>query len=100
MLAEHIKEWERELLSKGAAEGKAKGIASGLAQGKAEGMATGRAAMLRRQFTRRLGALPAGAERLIDGAMAEYFDALMDCLIDADTPGDVFPDLLRHETSV
>ena len=40
-----------------------------------------------------IGALPAGAERLIESATAEQLDALMDRLIDARTPGDVFPDL-------
>ena len=97
MLADRIKKWEQELLAKGVAEGRAEGITEGVAkgiiQGKAEGMAAGRAAMLRRQFTRRFGALPGGAERLIESATAEQLDALMDRLIDARTPGDVFPDL-------
>ena len=39
--------------------------------------------MLRRQFARRFGALPAGAERLID----------------AGTPSGVFPDLYHSEAS-
>ena len=87
MLAERIKKWEQELIAKGAAEGEARG--------KAEGIAEGRAAMFKRQFPRRFGTLPADVERLIDTATPDQHDAYMDRLMDAQAPGDVFPDLLR-----
>ena len=91
MLAERIKKWEQELLAKGVAEGKAEGIA----EGEAKGIAKGRAALLKRQFTRRFGTLPADVERLIDTATPDQHDAYMDRLMDAQAPGDVFPGLLR-----
>ncbi|QQP87755.1 hypothetical protein IGS68_16855 [Skermanella sp. TT6] len=91
MLAERIKKWEQELIAKGVAEGEVRGEARGVAQGEARG----RAAMLKRQFTRRFGALPADVERLIDAATPDQHDAYMDRLMDAQAPGDVFPDLLR-----
>ncbi len=95
MLAERIKKWERELLAKGEARGEAKGIAKGIAQGEAKGVALGRAAMLKRQFTRRFGVLPADVERLIDTATPDQHDTYMDRLMDAQAPSDVFPGLLR-----
>ncbi|UEM02405.1 DUF4351 domain-containing protein [Skermanella rosea] len=49
--------------------------------------------MLRRQLTRRFGALPAGAESLIEDATAEQFDDYMYRLMDARAPGDVFLEL-------
>ncbi|UEM24927.1 Rpn family recombination-promoting nuclease/putative transposase (plasmid) [Skermanella mucosa] len=95
MLAERIKKWEQELIAKGVAEGEARGEAKGEARGEVRGEAKGRAAMLKRQFTRRFGALTADVERLIDTATPDQHDAYMDRLMDAQAPGDVFPDLLR-----
>ena len=88
MLAERIKKWERELIAKGVAEGEAKG--------EAKGVALGRAAVFKRQFTRRFGVLPADVERLIDTATPDQHDTYMDRLMDAQAPSDVFPGLLRR----
>ncbi|QQP90698.1 Rpn family recombination-promoting nuclease/putative transposase [Skermanella sp. TT6] len=46
--------------------------------------------LLRRLFARRFGALPAGAERLIEDATAEQLDDYMYRLMDARSPDDVF----------
>lgn len=61
----------------------AEGKAEGEARGKAEGKAEGKASALKRQLTRRFGALPAWVEPRIDAASMEQLDAWLDDIFDA-----------------
>jgi predicted transposase YdaD len=55
------------------------------AEGKIEGKAEGKVSVLKRQLTRRFGALPAWAERRIDAASVAQLDAWLDGIFDAES---------------
>jgi predicted transposase YdaD len=67
-------------------------FAEGKAAGKAEGKAEGKAGILRRQLTRRFGALPAWATQRIAAAPEVQLDAWLDGIFDATSVSDLLGD--------
>ncbi|WP_295450757.1 DUF2887 domain-containing protein [uncultured Thiodictyon sp.] len=65
------------------AEGKIEGKIEGKTEGKTEGETAGKVGTLKRQLTRRFGALPAWGERRIDAAPITQLDAWLDGIFDA-----------------
>ncbi|NEX23093.1 DUF2887 domain-containing protein [Thiorhodococcus mannitoliphagus] len=60
-------------------------FAEGKAEGEAKGKAEGKASALRRQLTRRFGALPDWVGLRIDAASIEQLDAWLDDIFDAES---------------
>jgi predicted transposase YdaD len=65
------------------AEGEVIGEAKGEAKGKAIGKAIGKASVLKRQLSRRFGALPAWAEGRIEAAPIAQLDGWLDGIFEA-----------------
>jgi len=64
MLATRMQQWEQELIEKGVEKGIEKGIEKGLQRG----MIIGEAEFLRRQLSRRFGALPPWVDARLEAA--------------------------------
>jgi predicted transposase/invertase (TIGR01784 family) len=87
---EAIEEGLAEGRAEGLAEGRAEGRASGLDEGQAKGRIQGQAALLERQLSRRFGPLPEGAhDRLLRATQAQL-ESWADRVLDARDLTEVF----------
>ncbi|TBU91632.1 transposase [Stutzerimonas kirkiae] len=100
MLADRIKQWERDFqkagmqkgLEKGLEEGMQKGLEQGLEQGQALGQLQGQRRVLNRLLSSRFGPLPPRASERLDQATPEQLDHWADRLLEAQCLEEVFAD--------
>ena len=78
------------------AEGRTEGHTEGRAEGRAEGQQQGEAALVLRQLSRRLGAMPAEAESRIRAFPVEELEALGEALLDWHTLAELMAWLQRQ----
>lgn len=86
-----------EGLAKGRTEGRADGLAEGLADGLAKGRAEGQIEIVRRQLTRKIGALPDAEQERIAALSAAQVLALGEALLDFGSLADLTAWLAAQE---
>jgi len=90
MLAERIELWFEEATRKGMLQGRQEGKLEGRQEGKLEGRQEGESMLLRRQLSRRFGALPDAIETRLNQASLEQLETWSERVLDAKSLDEVF----------